>query len=83
MTFQAHSGVAQSQIAELVWRKVLFDDHSEYGVVAGVFPAHVAVAISQLGVGVPVFVPVSVPAPAAEGETRGGGFVHSHWEKIT
>ena len=30
----------------------------------------------------PIYVPVSVPAPAVEGETRGGGFVHHHWECI-
>jgi hypothetical protein len=26
------------------------------------------------------FIPVARPAPAVGNETRGGGFVHSHWE---
>jgi hypothetical protein len=26
------------------------------------------------------YFPVSVPAPAVEGELRGSGFIHSHWE---
>lgn len=52
--------------------------------ITGVFPAHVAVELYRnLGFNDnPLFMycPVSLPAPAVEGETRGGGFVHSHWE---
>jgi hypothetical protein len=52
--------------------------------VAGVFPAHVAVSLREV-LGEednPLFLlcPVAVPAAAKEGEVRGGGFVHSHWE---
>lgn len=61
----------------------------EAGVVAAVLPAHVAAAWilrgvrcvpRQFGDDVALYLPVSVPAPAVEGETRGGGFVFSHWE---
>lgn len=57
--------------------------------IAGVFPAHVAVKLAKrdhwsnvytANVLKGVLVPVSLPAPAKEGETRGGGFIHSHWE---
>lgn len=62
--------------------------------ITGVFPAHIAVCISRMihdkrcstHYSICVLrgaaVPVSVPAPAVEGETRGGGFVHHHWELI-
>ena len=51
--------------------------------VAGVFPAHVACALVACAKDThTLWVPVSVPAPAVEGETRGGGFVFSHWEKF-
>ena len=59
--------------------------------VAGVFPAHVAVSLAHLGLDPngghnPVigslWLPVSVPAPAKDGEVRGGGFAHSHWERF-
>lgn len=64
---------------------------ASYGanIIAGVFPAHVAVQLSRrdrwsnvytANVLKSVMVPVSVPAAAVEGEVRGGGFVHSHWE---
>ena len=49
-------------------------------VVSGVLPAHVAAQWMQMEVKVPLYLPVSIPAPAVEGETRGGGFVFSHWE---
>lgn len=61
----------------------------EAGVVAGVLPAHVVAAWMlrgvrcvprQFGDDVALYLPVSIPAPAVEGETRGGGFVFSHWE---
>ena len=52
--------------------------------IAGVFPAHIAVELYRdLAFNDnPLYMlcPVSVPAPAVEGETRGAGFVHSHWE---
>lgn len=68
-------------------------DGGAYGVrgaIAGVMPAHIAAAVARARYGngvngsisVPVLVPVSVPAPAAEGESRGGGFIHSHWERV-
>jgi hypothetical protein len=50
------------------------------GLVAGVLPAHVAAQWMQMEVQVPLYLPVSVPAPAVEGEVRGGGFTFSHWE---
>ena len=50
-------------------------------VVAGVLPAHVAACWMLRGIeDVTLYLPVSAPAPAVEGETRGGGFVFSHWE---
>ena len=50
--------------------------------VGGVFPSHVAISLHEAckEVGLPLIIPVSVPAPAVEGEVRGGGFVHSHLE---
>lgn len=55
----------------------------QYGTrhVAAVLPAHVAAqwALNHRREEV-LWLPVSVPAPAVEGETRGGGFVFSHWE---
>lgn len=61
--------------------KTLAGDH--YGVIAGVFPAHVGMALARsidsLSCAL-IAVPVAVSASASEGETRGGGFVHSHWE---
>ena len=54
-------------------------------IVAGVFPAHIAGALARR-LPAPwwprVYVPVAIPAPALEGETRGGGFIHSHWEEL-
>ncbi|MDR2092301.1 MAG: hypothetical protein LBP58_03140 [Azoarcus sp.] len=58
--------------------------------VCGVFPAHVAAQIAlKLAARRATFhaapcvgIPVAVPAPAVEGENRGGGFVHDHWEWI-
>jgi hypothetical protein len=69
----------------------ILDVGSSYGanIIAGVFPAHVAVQLCRRNKWANaytantlkgVMVPVSMPAPAVEGETRGGGFVHSHWE---
>ena len=55
--------------------------------VAGVFPAHVAVMLMVMAENprfshnlMGLLLPVSVPAPAKDGEVRGGGFVHHHWE---
>lgn len=57
---------------------------NECDVLAGVFPAHVAGALARRSgwQKVRAFVPVSVPAPAVEGQVRGGGFSHSHWEEL-
>lgn len=54
----------------------------EINVIAGVFPAHVAaqLALVASNANVEIFIPVAVPAPAKEGEVRGGGFEFSHWE---
>jgi hypothetical protein len=49
-------------------------------VIAGVFPAHVAVELYRAGARLAM--PVALPAPAKEGEVRGGGFVHDHWEFV-
>lgn len=51
--------------------------------VAGVFPAHIAAQYARWAEAWEypmLLIPVSVPAPAVEGEARGGGFVFSHWE---
>jgi len=55
------------------------------GKIAGVFPAHIAVAFAewlrgQEGPSFKLYLPVNKPAPANEGETR--PFVHSHWEWV-
>jgi hypothetical protein len=49
--------------------------------VLGVFPAHIAAGFArrQGWQALRVFVPVSVPVAAVEGQTR--GFKHSHWEE--
>lgn len=84
VTFPAHSQDAVKLIRSLVEDlPVNSSKHWEYKVVTGVFPSHIAARISQMNLnGVEYFIPVSVPAPAVEGEERGGGFVHSHWEAI-
>lgn len=60
------------------------------GCIAAVLPGHITAALAHASHTngrtpapmCPVMVPVSLPAPAKEGEARGGGFVHSHWECI-
>lgn len=56
-----------------------------FSVIAGVFPAHIAARLAllrrrEVGVLVRVLIPVSVPVPAKDGETR--GFQFSHWERF-
>ncbi len=77
VVFEARSSVARRQIEELA------REH-EASVVAGVLPAHIAGAFArrQGWQAMQVMVPVAIPAPAKEGEVRGGGFVHSHWETL-
>lgn len=48
--------------------------------IAAVLPAHVAAAWVMEYPLVKLYLPVSVPAAAKEGEVRGGGFTFSHWE---
>lgn len=76
-TFSAHAEKAADEIIAIAQRHGV-------EIIAGVFPAHVAIELYRsLGLNdAPMFMlcPVSVPAPAMEGETRGGGFIHSHWE---
>jgi hypothetical protein len=79
-TFPARSGGALDALATLVGMY-------PGAVFTGVFPAHIAAAIARdrcnnRNLLPPVFVPVSVPRPAAAGEVRGGGLVHSHWERL-
>jgi sugar/nucleoside kinase (ribokinase family) len=62
--------------------------------VAAVLPAHVMSALYERclrlagwgtafePVGLKIMSAVSVPAVAKEGETRGSGFVFSHWESV-
>jgi hypothetical protein len=52
-------------------------------VIAAVLPAHVAAAwvMQEYTLEVMLYLPVSVPAAAKEGEVRGGGFTFSHWER--
>ena len=76
MTFPADSVRAVEEIVALAERE-------QAHVVAGVFPAHVAArfALRADAHNFPMLaLPVSVPAPAKEGEVRGGGFTFSHWE---
>jgi hypothetical protein len=68
-TFSAFGEEAANEILEL---------SEGYDLVAGVFPAHVAVALAARDDAPLIAMPVSVPAPAKEGEVR--GFVHHHWE---
>ena len=75
LTFPAKGDEAATVIAETFREKGFGDDD----VLVGVFPAHVAVALWH-GRICNIALPVSVPAPAKEGEIRGEGFVHSHWE---
>jgi hypothetical protein len=63
--------------------------------VAGVFPAHVVAALFNQCItagawndqfipkGLKLMMPISVPAPAKDGEVRGGGFSFSHWESAS
>ena len=86
MTFPAQSRDAVEQIRSTADREgfnCLRDLAQERGVIAGVFPAHIAARLARSYNALPaVLVPVSVPAPATAGEIRGGGFAHSHWEWV-
>jgi hypothetical protein len=85
-TFAAQSHAAVDQLIELI------DEHGA-DMVAGVFPAHIAVRYLKQreqtryrsnGKYLPeLALPVSVPAPAKEGELRGNGFTFSHWEFVS
>ena len=75
LTFPAKGDEAASFISETFKERGFGRDD----VLAGVFPAHVAVALWR-GTIDNIALPVSAPAPAKEGEVRGGGFTHSHWE---
>lgn len=75
LTFPAKGDEAADFIAE-IFRENGFG-HND--LLSGVFPAHVAVALWR-GTVDNICLPVAVPSPAKEGEVRGGGFVHSHWE---
>ena len=83
MLFPARSEDAVLELAELQQKYMSVDRQTVF---AGVLPAHIAAAIAcdrQRAIGLlarGVYVPVAMPAPAVEGETRNGGFVHSHWE---
>lgn len=75
MTFPAKGLEAAIEIVDILL-------YEEIDVVTGVFPAHVAVHLAEAlrSSSTLFFVPVAVPSDAKEGEVRGGGFVHSHWE---
>ena len=70
VTFSADGKIAAYEIMALADR-----ESATYS--AGVFPAHVAIYLSRMMPG-QVLIPVSVPAPAKEGETR--AFIFDHWE---
>lgn len=86
VTFPTYSIEAVQLIKELA---------KGFDVVCGVFPAHIAAAVTWGAVGAPeqgcpqlypldgvhYYVPVSVPVPAEDGSVR--AFQHSHWECIT
>ena len=90
VTFEAESWKALEQIRMLCKKHLGSKDYRH--IVLGVFPAHIAAAVVQQWHGpdsleniqfwdrVCLGIPVAIPAPAKEGEIRGGGFVHSHWE---
>lgn len=85
-TFPAQSREAVPAIMKMAER---------YDFVCGVFPAHIATALSWAATGAPeegcpqryplqgvtYLVPVSAPVAAPDGAVR--GFTHSHWERIT
>lgn len=74
VTYPAYSDEAVEEITALARAR-------NCRMVLGVFPAHIAAAFArrQGWQALRVFVPVSVPVAAAEGQTR--GFTHSHWEE--
>lgn len=88
VTYPALGSEAASMIRQLA------KDHS-VNYVSGVFPAHIVAALMRQCIGpaadyesyVPkgmyILIPVSVPSPAREGEVRGGGFIHSHFEWVS
>jgi len=82
VTFPAEGKKAAEEIVRMIPEKVSGVHSIE--VVCGVFPAHVALSLVKMrddnGPVFNVLIPVSVPAPAVEGEVRGGGFLHHHWE---
>ena len=92
VTFPSRSRKALDSLLDLALFYRLYGDNyelqaEEFGAIAAVLPGHIAAAVApdrlgDLTLTCPVYVPVSVPAPAAEGETRGGGVVHSHWERL-
>jgi len=87
-----YSADSETAVEEL---DTLVKEHDAHAL-AGVFPGHIAAAYAILHFQqelperyrrndrnyVPMFVPVSVPAPAKEGEVRGNGFTFSHWEQF-
>jgi hypothetical protein len=83
--FPADGNEAAEQIIKMIPKKVFGVQSRE--VVCGVFPAHVALSLVRMrnyklytGPSFDVLIPVNIPAPAVEGEVRGGGFIHHHWE---
>jgi hypothetical protein len=84
--FPANGNEAAEQIIKMIPEKISGVQSIE--VICGVFPAHVALSLVRMrdnkvdyfGPAFNVLIPVSVPAPAVEGEVRGGGFIHHHWE---
>ena len=82
LTLPAHSEAALDELVALARTHQLCDqwDAQDGGCIAAVLPAHIAAAVARdrlksTRLACPVYVPVSVPAPAVDGETRGGGFL--------
>jgi hypothetical protein len=82
-TFPARSDELAVYMDNLIQWGYLTPENSAI-VIAGVFPAHIAVKLVSYcsDRGYKLSLPVSVPAPAKDGEVRGGGFIHNHWEHV-
>lgn len=91
-TYPARSAEALAHLNALVAEHGLFaaSNGGVKGSIAAVLPGHIAARVRDARyengrnghLPVAVWLPVSVPAPAKDGESRGGGFAHSHWECV-
>jgi len=82
LTFANDGRFAAQQICDVALARQCY-------IITGVMPAHVAVRLVECldalngesgARRLSYCCPVSVASPAVEGEVRGGGFTHDHWE---